>query len=812
MRIDLHIGPDGALSDRLQHILDAKRDLMLSRGVLYSRAPGARNHTRLFMAVSDPGQVDSLRFNRGYISAEKQEVLRDDVARSLAAEVARFSPDVLILSAHQLGTSLVTRSELERLRDLLAPLSRDIRIIAHLDDPARMLLRRYPGQLHEGRNRALDLELGLLEADSFWQAALDTRRAPDPQAGQFGEVQGANFWLDYKGLQGAWEEVFGPGSVQFHSHDMDLMRSENAPEEVAQAFGIDGPLGKVDPWDPLPTPSAAWLARCRLFNDAAMRLLAKKDVILPRQLWRKFLVEIKVPGDPIVAGSLSALSDRFAPDIKALCAQHDGLIPERMAPDAPETAWQEADPTRGFRATQYLMAFRWRIKQATKEELANKAADLAQLDAARSGDPAAEQRKPSEKTPHTPPEQGRDGVDDILTPTARRVMPPLAKQNFVKLQTSPFAPHNRLGQVNEEALAAAYTPLSPRSASHRSLPKGSTGRVIVGCMKNEAPYILEWVAYHRAVGFDSFLIYTNGCEDGTSEILDRLQALGVLEHRNNDNWSGNSPQQYALDQSLKEPLIRNADWIAHIDVDEFVNIRCGNGTLDDIFDRVPDATNFAMTWRLFGHNDVVTLEDKLVIEQFDTCAPKFCPKPHTVWGFKTMFRNIGAYAKISCHRPNKLAQGSEAQVKWVNGSGHDMTSEALKNGWRSSKKSIGYDLIQLNHYALRSAESFLIKRQRGRALHVDRSIGINYWIRMDWSVHRDITIKRNIPRLRAEYDRLKADPVLADLHEKALAWHRAKADELHAMPEFEDLYQQALTLKLTETERVAYALALDMEN
>ena len=32
------------------------------------------------------------------------------------------------------------------------------------------------------------------------------------------------------------------------------------------------------------------------------------------------------------------------------------------------------------------------------------------------------------------------------------------------------------------------------------------------------------------------------------------------------------------------------------------------------------------------------------------------------------------------------------------------------------------------------------------------------------------------------------------------------------MPEFEDLYRQALEMKLTETERVAYALALDLES
>ncbi|MFC3118420.1 hypothetical protein ACFOHS_09940 [Jhaorihella thermophila] len=151
-------------------------------------------------------------------------------------------------------------------------------------------------------------------------------------------------------------------------------------------------------------------------------------------------------------------------------------------------------------------------------------------------------------------------------------------------------------------------------------------------------------------------------------------------------------------------------------------------------------------------------------------------------------------------------------MRWVNGSGQDMTREVARNGWRNSKKSIGYDLLQLNHYALRSAESFLIKRQRGRALHVDRSIGLNYWIRMDWSDHRDITIQRNIPRLRAEYDRLMADDRLRDLHRQGLDWHRAKADELHRIPEFEELYQQALKLRLNETERAAWALALDMES
>jgi hypothetical protein len=808
IRIYVHIGPDGQSADRLQGVLHAKRDQLATKGVLYARSPGARNHTRLFMAVTDPDRVDSLRHARGYACPERQAALFSEVQTALLQEVTRHAPQCLILSAHQLGTAVTAPSEIARLHDLLKPLGGDIRIVAHLDDPARMLLRRYAAQLMEGRFRDIGLELDCLAAPSFWEAALATSPLPDPDNGQFGEVQGACFWLDYRRLVTEWEAVFGQGKVRLRSLDPANLYSELAVQEIRAAFDIDAALGKAEPAALPAQPSAAWLSRMRRFNTVAALYAARTGTAIPRPLLRRFLAEIKVHGDPVQAGALSAVSRRFEKDIAALCREHPGLDPALMKRDRKLADWQEADPSRGFRATQYLTAFRWRIQQAAKADAKAQAeTGQRQPDAGQDTNRTTPGGKTAAQAIASPvPPMPSPAPAGALSPAAQRLMPPLAKQNFAKLQKSIFAPHNRLGQVNEEALAAAYTPVPPRV-----LPHGSSGNVIVACMKNEAPYILEWVAYHRTIGIDNFLIYSNDCEDGTTEILDRLAALGVIQHRNNDTWTGKSPQQHALDSALDEALVKTAEWLAHIDVDEFINIRCGNGTLSDFFERIPEATNVAMTWRLFGHNGVARLQDRLVIDQFDTCAPKYCPKPHTVWGFKTMFRNIGAYEKLSCHRPNKLAKGFESSVKWVNGSGADMTADAIKNGWRSSKKTIGYDLVQLNHYALRSAESFMIKRQRGRALHVDRAIGINYWIRMDWSVHRDITIKRNIPRLRAEYDRLLSDPALRLWHDKGQAWHRAKADELHGIPEFRDLYQQALGLKLTPTERVAFALALDME-
>ncbi len=792
MRIHLHIGLEHVGADRLQSVLALKRDQMIAKGVLFARSPGNKNHTRLFMAVTDPDHVDPLRYNRGYITADKQQVLFDALAADLAKEVAQHQPDELILSSSQLGACLSRPSELQRLRALLTPLSEDIRIVAHVAEQAQVLVRHYAEQILEGRGVSLEQELALAGSKTWWADCLAEQPKIDAQAGVFHENQGAPFWLDYAALVAFWEETFGKGSVNLRGYDAEHFASETVTDEIRAAFEINDVIGKAPAGQVTPLPADAWLTRGRLLNELILKVLASKKRILPRQLWRSFVNEIKVDGDEIDIASLSEISKTFTADNTKLVKAHKGLNADAMKKPRAKGAWREADPKFGFRASQYLLGFMWRIDKATKEESKGKGADLANMGANSSLPAQTRSEGPS-----------KDGLTEI----ARALLPPLAVQNFEKLKSSSFAPHNRMGAVNEEELAAAYTPIPKRD-----LPKNNSGNVIVGCMKNETPYIVEWIAYHRAMGVDNFLIYTNDCSDGTSELLDRLQEMGVIQHRNNDNWKGNSPQQYALNQSLKEPVIKNAEWIIHIDVDEFMNVRCGNGTLQDFLERVPDATNVAMTWRLFGHNGVTRLNDDLVIDQFDTCAPKFCPKPHTVWGFKTMFKNIGAYEKISCHRPNKLDESFKKKVKWVNGSGEDMTKEAAESGWRNSKKSIGYDLIQLNHYALRSAESFLIKRQRGRALHVDRSIGINYWIRMDWSDFRDITIKRNVPRTKAEYDRLMEDETLRAWHEKGLEWHREKAIELHGMPEFEDLYNQALKVKLTETERVAYALALDMES
>ena len=776
MKIFLHIGLPHCGAEQLQKVMDKKRGQLAKKSVLYAQSPGRKNHTRLFMAMSDPAHIDPLRYHRGHGSAQKQAELRDKLRKDLQGEIDKVNPKSMILSAHQLSSGLISDSELIRLRDFLHGFSKDITVVMHLDEQARVLAAHYAENVLQGRYASLEQELTL--APGVWFSAATAARKPlEPQLNQFPDIQAPPFWLDYKALVARWQAVFGQNALRLRPYDAAIFDSADLMAEASDSFDLPSGIGKAGGGNAPEPASDMALARARHVNRYLLQLM-EQGQILDRQIQIKIARSVATKGAPIDPANLSVISKRFAKDNAALMEAFPNLGKTALKPAQAGKDWQEPPVDNDLKPQKVMTAFQGRIDTLTashREEVTRQA-------------PVVDYKQ-------------------FISKTGERVLPKAAKQEVAKLAVGRFRPRNNIGTVDEVAELPQYTAIKSRKLGNKS-----TGNVIVGCMKNEAPYILEWIAYHRAIGVDGFIIYTNDCTDGTTEILDRLQAMGVIVHENNDNWKGNSPQQAALNRAVKHPLVKNADWVTHIDVDEFINVRLGNGTLPEFIDQVGDATNVAMTWRLFGHNGVSKLADELVIGQFDQAAPKFCPKPHTVWGFKTLYRNINAYEKISCHRTTKLREHKRDEVKWVNGNGAVMDGSIADNGWRSSLKSIGYDLIQLNHYALRSAESYLIKRQRGRALHVDRSIGINYWLRMDFNSHKDVTIKRNTNRTNAEIAVLKNDPKLRTFHDNGLEWHHAKATELHAMPEFEDLYQQALDLDLNDIERVAWCLVNDLES
>lgn len=348
------------------------------------------------------------------------------------------------------------------------------------------------------------------------------------------------------------------------------------------------------------------------------------------------------------------------------------------------------------------------------------------------------------------------------------------------------------------------TPKSPPAVAAIPAQDIKNDRVlIVTTMKNEGPFILEWLAYHRAIGVTDFLVYTNDCSDGTDRMFDLLQAKGHLTHKENPyRETGEKPQHAAYHDASETDLAAAADWVICMDVDEFINIHIGKGTLHDLFAAVPDANIISMTWRLFGNGDVEDFQDQPIIGQFDRAAPHFVRKPHQAWGFKTMFRNLGFYKKYGVHRPKGLRPEYLDQINWVNGSGRRMPDEILRTGWRSNAATVGYDLVTLHHYSLRSAESFLVKRDRGRVNHVDRDQGLAYWFRMNHNPETDRSMIAKLPMMQAEMDKFLADPEIAAMHAACVAAHRDKIAELKARPDYRAFYGEITGARLRALSRM----------
>ena len=297
-------------------------------------------------------------------------------------------------------------------------------------------------------------------------------------------------------------------------------------------------------------------------------------------------------------------------------------------------------------------------------------------------------------------------------------------------------------------------------------------------VRNEAAFLLDWLAHQRAVGFTDFLVFSNDCQDGTDAMLDRLQAMSHLTHVRNPGPHEGGVQFAALKAADKHPIVKAADWILTLDIDEFVNIHVGDHTLPALLTALPEATAITLTWRLFGNAGVMLYEDRPVIDQFTLAAPRLLDWPWRAAMFKTLYRNDGIYGKLGVHRPRSPDKTRLTEARWFDASGRE-----LGDGFRTQRvfSPFGrdnYALAQLNHYPLGAMESFILKRDRGRVNRADQDTGMSYWTERNWCSEEDRTIAAISPARDQERAMLQGDPELAGLHEAAVAWRHKRFAEL----------------------------------
>lgn len=293
--------------------------------------------------------------------------------------------------------------------------------------------------------------------------------------------------------------------------------------------------------------------------------------------------------------------------------------------------------------------------------------------------------------------------------------------------------------------------------------------LIVTSMRNEAPFVLEWLSYHRHIGVTDFLIFSNDCDDGTDAMLDRLAELGIVHHVRSHSRGQKSVQWRALNKADRHPLLRQADWVMVTDVDEFLCIHPGQGHLTDLFAACADAEGFAIPWRMFGNGGQVPFVDEPITQQFIRAAPERMLWPWRAVQYKSLFRIDPRYAGLGVHRP-RLKDG-QGQGRWVDGNGQPLPHHP---GTMIPTTAPRYGLVQINHYAVGAMENFLIKVARGRPNHMRDPIDLAYWCDRNFCDEEDRRILRHADAVADGVRALRADPAIDRLHDNAVRWRKRR--------------------------------------
>ncbi|MBB1490344.1 glycosyltransferase family 2 protein [Paracoccus sp. MC1854] len=320
-------------------------------------------------------------------------------------------------------------------------------------------------------------------------------------------------------------------------------------------------------------------------------------------------------------------------------------------------------------------------------------------------------------------------------------------------------------------------------------------------VKNEAPFLLEWIAYHKVIGFDRIAIVSNPSNDMTNELLDCLAAAGEIIHTVTAVSDGVAPQAAAAEIANAENYIRSGDWAIWLDADEFLNIHIGDGTVADLVNHLGPRQAIIIPWRIFGDGGNETFPGRFISESFMLAASQDSEVNLKV---KTFFRMSDAVVGLSghsVHRPllagslpiqsfagcdgQSLPVHNRVHRKWVEGLDRSRASRIPAN-------ELSYEVAQINHYCVRTPEYFAMKRIRGRGWAASQTGEANkrhnaeFYQQMNRNDCEDQSILKHEAAVSAEIERLMAIFGVSDAQNQALQsaiTQLRQATASHTLPE-----------------------------
>lgn len=125
---------------------------------------------------------------------------------------------------------------------------------------------------------------------------------------------------------------------------------------------------------------------------------------------------------------------------------------------------------------------------------------------------------------------------------------------------------------------------------------------LVAILKDEEPFLDEWIVYHRMLGIDRFFLYDDHPAFPLRELLKPYREyVTVVDWCGMDKmFAGRCNQTKAYTHAL-ENHISVFDWVLFLDGDEFVVLYKHENVQDFLAD-FEDCTAVSLNWHVFGHN------------------------------------------------------------------------------------------------------------------------------------------------------------------------------------------------------------------
>ena len=228
-----------------------------------------------------------------------------------------------------------------------------------------------------------------------------------------------------------------------------------------------------------------------------------------------------------------------------------------------------------------------------------------------------------------------------------------------------------------------------RKEKNRKFPQYLSLCAIV---KNEAPYLPEWIEFYKLVGVEKFYIYDNESSDNTKEVLAPYIDAGDVVYT---YQPGQAQQVVAYNDAVKK-YKNETKWMGFFDLDEFV-MPLSTETIPEFLKDYEEECGVVIYWLVYGDNGHKTKTDGLVLERFTAHSEK-------TFSVNTFVKTIA--------NPREIKKMDVHHAIYKSGFARDEKGSFWSEGMGDFPQ---IEKIRMNHYFGKSFEEFMQKRNRGRA-------------------------------------------------------------------------------------------------